>query len=65
MEERSFYVRLVCNKGAGVAASLYKALESLTSFNVHNSNLATVSDRLVLAFTLNVCYQLLPDNYLL
>ncbi|KAL5832775.1 hypothetical protein ACOSQ3_016449 [Xanthoceras sorbifolium] len=54
VEERSFYARLVCNKGEGVAASLYKALESLTSFNVQNSNLSTVSERLVLTFTLNV-----------
>ncbi|KAH7561123.1 hypothetical protein JRO89_XS10G0177100 [Xanthoceras sorbifolium] len=48
VEERSFYARLVCNKGEGVAASLYKALESLTSFNVQNSNLSTVSERLVI-----------------
>ncbi|KAL5763939.1 hypothetical protein ACOSP7_016294 [Xanthoceras sorbifolium] len=54
VEERSFYAKLVCNKGEGVAASLYKALESLTSFNVQNSNLSTVSERLVLTFTLNV-----------
>ena len=62
MDERSFYVRLVCNKGAGVAASLYKALESLTNFNLQNSNLTTVSERLVLTFTLIVSYKLLIDQ---
>lgn len=54
VEERGFYVRLVCPKGAGVAASLYKALESLNSFQVQNSNLATASERFVFTFTLNV-----------
>ncbi|XP_030959272.1 transcription factor FER-LIKE IRON DEFICIENCY-INDUCED TRANSCRIPTION FACTOR [Quercus lobata] len=54
VEERGFYVRLVCNKGGGVALSLYKALESLTNFIVQSSNLATVSERFVLTFTLNV-----------
>lgn len=58
MEERGFYVRLVCNKGGGVALSLYKALESLTNFVVQSSNLATVSERFVLTFTLNVCFLL-------
>ncbi|GMI81711.1 FER-like regulator of iron uptake, FER-LIKE IRON DEFICIENCY INDUCED TRANSCRIPTION FACTOR [Hibiscus trionum] len=59
VEEREFYVRLICNKGEGVATSLYKALESLTNFKVQNSNLATASDRYVLTFTLNcrVCEQ--------
>ncbi|XWS52969.1 hypothetical protein CRYUN_Cryun11dG0117600 [Craigia yunnanensis] len=54
VEERGFYIRLVCNKGEGVAVSLYKALESLTNFKVQNSNLATVSERFALTFTLNV-----------
>ncbi|KAL5832774.1 hypothetical protein ACOSQ3_016448 [Xanthoceras sorbifolium] len=59
VEEKGFYLRLVCNKeepgGVYVSSLLYKALESLTStFNVQNSNLATVPDRLVLTFTLNV-----------
>ncbi|KAL5763938.1 hypothetical protein ACOSQ2_016532 [Xanthoceras sorbifolium] len=59
VEEKGFYLRLVCNKedppGVSVSSLLYKALESLTSsFNVQNSNLATVPDRLVLTFTLNV-----------
>ncbi|XP_028756897.1 transcription factor FER-LIKE IRON DEFICIENCY-INDUCED TRANSCRIPTION FACTOR-like [Neltuma alba] len=54
VEERGYYVKLVCNKGEGVAASLYRALESLAGFNVQNSNLATVSDRFLLTFTLNV-----------
>ncbi|KAG7955173.1 hypothetical protein I3843_11G057300 [Carya illinoinensis] len=54
VEEREFYVRLASSKGRGVALSLYKALESLTGFIVQSSNLATVSDRFVLTFTLNV-----------
>ncbi|KAB2028281.1 hypothetical protein ERO13_D05G088200v2 [Gossypium hirsutum] len=54
VEEREFYIRLICNKGEGVAISLYKALESLTNFKVLNSNLATLSDRFVLTFTLNM-----------
>jgi uncharacterized small protein (DUF1192 family) len=65
VEERGFYVRLVCEKGVGVALSLYKALESLTGFIVQSSNLATVSERFVLTFTLNVClinFLILPIN---
>ncbi|KAG5238029.1 hypothetical protein OIU76_014538 [Salix suchowensis] len=54
VEERGFYVRLVCIKGEGVAASLYRALESLTGFIVQSSNLATASEGFVLTFTLNV-----------
>lgn len=54
VEERGFYVRLVCHKGAGVAVSLYKALESLTSFHAQNSNLAAAAERFVFTFTLNV-----------
>ncbi|KAJ4725009.1 transcription factor FER-LIKE IRON DEFICIENCY-INDUCED TRANSCRIPTION FACTOR [Melia azedarach] len=54
VEEGGYYLRLVCNKGAGVAVSLYKALESFTGFSVRNSNLATISERFVLSFTLNV-----------
>ncbi|GAV73446.1 HLH domain-containing protein [Cephalotus follicularis] len=54
VEERGYYVRLACTKGEGVVVSLYKALESLTSFNVQNSNLATLSERLVLTSTLYV-----------
>ncbi|KAK8513302.1 hypothetical protein V6N13_002049 [Hibiscus sabdariffa] len=53
VEEREFYVRLICSKGEGVATSLYKALESLTNFKLQTSNLATASDRYVLTFTLN------------
>ncbi|KAJ4725010.1 transcription factor FER-LIKE IRON DEFICIENCY-INDUCED TRANSCRIPTION FACTOR [Melia azedarach] len=52
VEERGFYLKLVCNKGEGVAVSLYKALESLTSFDVQNTTLATESERTVLVFTL-------------
>ncbi|KAI5412322.1 transcription factor FER-LIKE IRON DEFICIENCY-INDUCED TRANSCRIPTION FACTOR [Lathyrus oleraceus] len=54
VEERGYYAKIVCNKGEGVAASLYKALESLANFNVQNSNLATVCDTFLLTFTLNV-----------
>ncbi|PHT44949.1 Transcription factor FER-LIKE IRON DEFICIENCY-INDUCED TRANSCRIPTION FACTOR [Capsicum baccatum] len=53
VEEKGFYVRLVCNKGRQVAASLFKALESLTGFNVQSSNLATSINDYVLTFTLN------------
>lgn len=56
VEERGFYVKIVCNKGERAAISLYKALESLNDFNVQSSNLATVSDAFVLTFTLNVSF---------
>ncbi|KAI7745946.1 hypothetical protein M8C21_002648 [Ambrosia artemisiifolia] len=54
VEEKGYYIRLVCNKGRGVAVSLHKALESITSFHVQSSNLATDGDNFVLTFTLNV-----------
>ncbi|CAI9785900.1 unnamed protein product [Fraxinus pennsylvanica] len=54
VEERGFYVRLDCNKGQGVAVSLFKALESLISFNVQSSNIATSADNFVMTFTLHV-----------
>lgn len=54
VEERGYYVRLTCNEGRGVAVSLHRALESITSFQVQNSNLSTVGDEFVLTFTLNV-----------
>lgn len=54
VEERGFYVRLVCSKGEGVAVSLYQALESLTSFSIQNSNLTTVSEKFLLTFTSSV-----------
>ena len=47
-------MKIACNKGEGVAASLYRALESLAGFNVQNSNLETVCDSFLLTFTLNV-----------
>ncbi|KAK7404799.1 hypothetical protein VNO78_05758 [Psophocarpus tetragonolobus] len=53
LDEKWFYVKIVCNKGEGVAASLYKSLESLTGFNVQNSNLATVSNSFLLTFSLS------------
>lgn len=54
VEERRFYLRLVSSKGEGVAVSLYRALESLASFDVQNFNFATEPERLVLTFNLNV-----------
>ncbi|POO01125.1 Basic helix-loop-helix transcription factor [Trema orientale] len=65
VEERGFYVKVVSNKEEKAAISLYKALESLTNFNVQSSNLATVSDTYVLTFTLTVikeCDQQEPIN---
>lgn len=56
VEEKGSYVRLVCNKGRHVAASLFKALDSLTGFYVQSSNLATSSDDYILTFTLNVSF---------
>lgn len=58
VEEKGFYVRLVCNKGRQVAACLFKALESLTGFNVQSSNLATSINDYVLTFTLNVSFNI-------
>ncbi|GAB4842932.1 hypothetical protein Ancab_012910 [Ancistrocladus abbreviatus] len=52
--ERGLYVRVVSNKGQGVGASLYRALESLSSLMVQNSNLATISDTFIFTFTLIV-----------
>ncbi|KAK2380202.1 hypothetical protein P8452_36500 [Trifolium repens] len=54
VDERGFYVKIVCNKGERVASSLYKSLESLRDFNVQNSNLATIPDGFLLTFSLNV-----------
>jgi hypothetical protein len=65
VEEKGFYVRLVCNKGEGVAPSLYKSLESLTSFQVQNSNLSSPSpDTYLLTYTLDV-NQLVPFYFVL
>lgn len=58
VEEKGFYVRLVCNKGRQIAASLFKALESLTGFNVQSSNLATSTNDYILTFTLNVSFNI-------
>ena len=54
MEETGFYLRLVCKMGERVAMSVYKVLESLTSFNIQSSNLASASDRLIFTATVNV-----------
>nr|GEZ46060.1 putative reverse transcriptase domain-containing protein [Tanacetum cinerariifolium] len=51
---KEYYVKVVCNKGRGVAVAVLKALESITSFQIQSSNLATVGDTLVLTFTLKV-----------
>lgn len=58
VEAKAFYVRLVCNKGRQIAASIFKALESLTGFNVQSSNLATSTNDYVLTFTLNVSFDI-------
>ncbi|CAL0332308.1 unnamed protein product [Lupinus luteus] len=54
VEEKGYYTKIVSNKGEGVATSLYKALESLSGFNVQNSNLSAACDTFLLTFTLNV-----------
>ncbi|PWA38953.1 Myc-type, basic helix-loop-helix (bHLH) domain-containing protein [Artemisia annua] len=54
VEEKGYYVKVVCNKGRGVAVALLKALESITSFQVQSSNLATLGDTFELTFTLKV-----------
>lgn len=54
VEEGGFYVRIVSRKGKGVAMLLYRALESLTTFTIHNSNLAASADNYVFTFTLHV-----------
>ncbi|NP_001234654.2 bHLH transcriptional regulator [Solanum lycopersicum] len=54
VEEKGFYVRLICNKGRHIAASLFKALESLNGFNVQTSNLATSTNDYIFTFTLYV-----------
>ncbi|XP_065866389.1 transcription factor FER-LIKE IRON DEFICIENCY-INDUCED TRANSCRIPTION FACTOR [Euphorbia lathyris] len=54
VEEREFYVKLVCNKGDGVASSLYRTLESLTSFKVQSSNMASLPGKFILTFNLRV-----------
>ncbi|XP_057786205.1 transcription factor FER-LIKE IRON DEFICIENCY-INDUCED TRANSCRIPTION FACTOR-like [Salvia miltiorrhiza] len=54
VEDRGFYVRIVANGGHGVAALLYRALESLTTFDVRSSSLAASSDQnYVFTFTLH------------
>ncbi|KAI3994974.1 hypothetical protein MKX01_019788 [Papaver californicum] len=53
VEENEFYVRIACNKGDGVAACLYKFIESLTSFHVQSSNFATFPHKLDFTFTLH------------
>ncbi|KAL8029709.1 hypothetical protein ABFX02_14G242400 [Erythranthe guttata] len=54
VEEQGFYVRIVLKKGKGVAVLIYKAIESITTFNVQTSNLAADSDNYIFTFTLNI-----------
>lgn len=54
VEEKGFYIKIVCNRGEEVAVSLYKALESLNTFKIQNSNLAAISDTFALTFNLKV-----------
>jgi len=63
VEERGYYSKIVCNKGEGVATSLFRALESLEGFNVQNSNLATICNCFQLTFTLNVSGSLSPFQF--
>ncbi|XP_004288929.1 PREDICTED: transcription factor FER-LIKE IRON DEFICIENCY-INDUCED TRANSCRIPTION FACTOR-like [Fragaria vesca subsp. vesca] len=46
VEEKGFHVKVGCNRGVGVAAALYRAIESLTSFNVQSSNLNMVNSKI-------------------
>ena len=55
MDLREFYVRIVCEKGQGVAALLFKALASL-HFKVHSSNLAAAAENYMFTFTFNVSF---------
>nr|GMD25387.1 transcription factor FER-LIKE IRON DEFICIENCY-INDUCED TRANSCRIPTION FACTOR-like [Ipomoea batatas]GME17946.1 transcription factor FER-LIKE IRON DEFICIENCY-INDUCED TRANSCRIPTION FACTOR-like [Ipomoea batatas]GME18952.1 transcription factor FER-LIKE IRON DEFICIENCY-INDUCED TRANSCRIPTION FACTOR-like [Ipomoea batatas] len=54
VEERGFYVRIVSSKGQQVAASLYKAVDSLASLFISSSNLATTTHNYVFTFTFTV-----------
>lgn len=54
LEERAIYVRIVSNKGKGIVVLLYRALESLTTFNMRSSNLAASAENYVFTFTLTV-----------
>ncbi|XP_075500202.1 transcription factor FER-LIKE IRON DEFICIENCY-INDUCED TRANSCRIPTION FACTOR-like [Primulina tabacum] len=54
VEEKGFYVKVVSNKDKGVAALLYRALDSLPSFHVQSSNLAAFDDNYVLTFTCHI-----------
>ncbi|KAL5712038.1 hypothetical protein ACHQM5_014247 [Ranunculus cassubicifolius] len=54
VEDKEFYMRVVCNKSEGVAVALHKTLESLSPFEIKNSNFSTASGRYVLTFTVDV-----------
>ncbi|CAI9104965.1 OLC1v1003770C1 [Oldenlandia corymbosa var. corymbosa] len=53
VESREYYVRLVCNKRQGIAALLYKALDSL-GLCVRSSNLGTAAENYFFTFTLTI-----------
>ncbi|CAN1171777.1 Transcription factor FER-LIKE IRON DEFICIENCY-INDUCED TRANSCRIPTION FACTOR [Linum perenne] len=51
VDEKGYFVRLVCNKGENAAVLLYRALESLTSFIIQSTNLtSSASDKFILTF---------------
>ncbi|RZC90871.1 hypothetical protein C5167_028703 [Papaver somniferum] len=54
VDESLFHVRIVCNKGEGVALFVYKALESLTSSDVQSSNFRTYPERVAFTFMVNL-----------
>ncbi|CAN1171780.1 Transcription factor FER-LIKE IRON DEFICIENCY-INDUCED TRANSCRIPTION FACTOR [Linum perenne] len=55
VDEKGYFVRLVCNKGENAAVLLYRALESLTSFIIQSTNLtSSASDKFILTFNLAV-----------
>lgn len=55
VEKGGFYVRMVSNKTRGIVVLLFRALESLTEFNVQTSTLASADDETyVLSFNFQV-----------
>ncbi|XP_051113585.1 transcription factor FER-LIKE IRON DEFICIENCY-INDUCED TRANSCRIPTION FACTOR-like [Andrographis paniculata] len=54
VDKKGFYVRVVGNKGNGVAASIYKAIESVPWIIVESSNLTVSAENYVVAFTLQI-----------
>ncbi|KAL9269711.1 Transcription factor FER-LIKE IRON DEFICIENCY-INDUCED TRANSCRIPTION FACTOR-like protein [Drosera capensis] len=62
VEEREFHGKVVSNKGRGVAALLYRALESLANISIKSSNLETTSDTCLLTFTFIVTEEMQEDT---